>query len=173
MEDTTPASQVRGALPGWLKPANKLVKGLQRLGMRMGTIHVLATPGRKTGTLRSTPVSTLKLEGARYAVGGLPTADWVLNARAAGWGTLSQGRASERVRLIELPVHERGPVLRAFPRLVPGGVGFFRRVYSLPDDPAQLPDAFGALAPSVTVFRIEPDIRDQGIQRETAASDAR
>jgi hypothetical protein len=173
MEDITPVSQVRGTLPSWLKPANQLVKALQRLGMRMGTIHVLAVPGRKTGTLRSTPVSILTLDGARYAVGGLATADWPQNARVAGWGALSYGRASERVRLIELPVEERGPVLRAFPRLVPGGVGFFRRLYSLPDDPAQLPDAFAALAPSVTVFRIEPDTRDHAILRQSATSDAR
>jgi hypothetical protein len=173
MEDITPASRVRGALPGWLKPANKLVKGLQRLGMSMGTIRVLTVPGRKTGALRSTPVSMLTLDGARYAVGALPTADWVQNARAAGWGILSRGRASERVWLIELPLEARGPVLSAFPRLVPGGVGFFRRVYNLPDDPAQLPDAFAALAPSATVFRIEPDTSDQAIQRQSAARDAR
>jgi hypothetical protein len=173
MQDTsTPAGQVRGSLPGWLKPANKLVITLQRLGMRMGTIHVLSVPGRVSGKTRSTPVSTLTLDGALYLIGGLADADWVKNARAARWGILTHGRASERVRLIELPVEERGPVLRAFPRLVPGGVAFFQRIYYLPEDPAALPDAFAALATSATVFRIEPDSSERDIQRGNASSDA-
>lgn len=83
--------------------------------------------------------------------------DWTRNVRAAGWGILAFGRKRERVTLIELPPQERGPILREFPRLVPGGVPFFRRIYSLPDDPAALPDAFAGLADRATVFRVEPD----------------
>src|SRR5918911_13423 len=48
-------------------------------------------------------------------VAGLEEADWVKNARAAGWGILSRGRKQERVTLIELPVEERGPILGEFP----------------------------------------------------------
>jgi hypothetical protein len=82
-------------------------------------------------------------------------ADWVKNARAAGWGILRHGRKQERIALVELPVEERAPILRAFPVLVPGGVSFFRRLYALPDDPAALPGAFAALAPRCVVFRVE------------------
>jgi hypothetical protein len=149
---TTPA---QSALPRWLKSANRLVIALQRLGLPLGTIHLLSVPGRATGKLRTTPVSSLTVGGLRYVVGGIANADWVKNVRAAGWGILRHGRQTERIALIELPVEERAPVLRAFPVLVPGGVSFFRRVYSLPDDPAALPDAFAALAPNCTVFRIE------------------
>jgi deazaflavin-dependent oxidoreductase (nitroreductase family) len=145
----------RGALPRWLKPANRLLMALHRLGLRTGTIHVLTVPGRTSGKLRSTPVSTLTVGGTRYLIGGMANADWVQNVRAAGWGILASGRQRERVTLIELPVEERAAILREFPRLVPAGVFYFRRLYSLPQNPAELPEAFAGLATRATVFRID------------------
>jgi deazaflavin-dependent oxidoreductase (nitroreductase family) len=145
------------ALPGWLKPANCVVIALQRMGLSLGTMRVLTVPGRTSGKMRSTPVSSLTVDGRQYIVGGLAEADWVKNVRAAGWGYLAQGRKKERVRLVELPVEERAPILREFPHLVPGGVGFFRRVYGLPTDPTLLPEAFAGLAHHSTVFRVEAD----------------
>jgi hypothetical protein len=142
-------------LPGWLKPANRVVMALQRLGLAIGTMRVLSVPGRKSSKMRSTPVSPLTVNGQRYIIGGFAQSDWVKNARAAGWGVLAQGRKKERVRLIELPVEERAPILREFPRLVPHGVQFFRQVYGLPRDPALLPEAFAGLASHCTVFRLE------------------
>lgn len=62
------------------------------------------------------------------------------------------------MRLIELPMEERSPILREFPRLVPGGVQFFHRIYDLPKDPALLPEAFAGLANQCPVFRIEADM---------------
>jgi hypothetical protein len=95
-------------------------------------------------------------------VSGTTDADWVKNARAAGWGYLGHGRTRERVALVEVPVAERAPILRAFPQAVPAGVSFFRRLYDLPPDPAALPEAFAALAPRCPVFRIEPAAADSG-----------
>jgi hypothetical protein len=144
-----------GSLPCWLKPANRIVIALHRMGLPLGTMRVLSVPGRTSGKMRSTAVSSLTVDGRQYIVGGLAEADWVKNVRAAGWGYLAQGRKKERVRLIELPIEERAPILREFPRLVPGGVGFFRRVYGLPTDPTLLPDAFAGLARQSTVFHVE------------------
>jgi hypothetical protein len=92
--------------------------------------------------------------GRRYVVGSAQ-ADWVKNARAAGRGILARGRKEERVRLVELPLEERAPVLREFPRKVPGGIAFFRSMYELPKEKEALPEAFAALAPRCTVFRLE------------------
>lgn len=47
--------------------------------------------------------------------------DWVAN----GGDALQHGRRSERIRLVELPGAERGPVMRGFPTQVPRGVPFF------------------------------------------------
>lgn len=131
---------------------NAVIKGLQRLGLSIGTMHVLAVPGRRSGELRATPVSPLTVGGQRYVVGGLESADWVRNARAAGWGVLRRGRHEEPVALIELPVAERGAILREFPRLVPHGVFFFQRLYGVAADP----EAFATLAPHCPVFRLDP-----------------
>jgi deazaflavin-dependent oxidoreductase (nitroreductase family) len=154
---STPAQPPRISLPRWLKPANRFLLALQRLGLRTGTIHVLTILGRTSGEPRRTPVSVLTVGGARYIVGGMAAMDWVRNARAQGWGTIAYGRRQEHVRLVELPMAERGAILREFPRLVPGGVSFFRRLYDLPRRRAALPDAFAALATRVPVFRLEPD----------------
>lgn len=144
-----------GKLPRWLKPANRLIVALQRRGLALGTVRVLSVPGRKSGELRTTPVSPLVVCGRRYVVGGSAQADWVKNARAAGRGVLAHGREEERVRLVELPVEERAPVLREFPEKVPGGIPFFRRMYELPNEGEALPEAFAALAPRCAVFRLE------------------
>ena len=111
--------------PRWPKPANRVIVALQRLGLAIGTMRLLSFPGRKSGKLRTTPVSPLTVDGRRYIVGGFQQADWVKNARAAGWGILARGRREERVTLVELPPEERaypardpaqgaarGPVLR-------------------------------------------------------------
>jgi hypothetical protein len=142
-------------LPRWLKPANRLVMALQRLGLPLGTIHVLSVPGRRSGKMRTTPVSLMTVDGTRYIIGGMAEADWVKNAQAARWGVLAYGRKKERVALVELPLEERPVILREFPRLVPHGVPYFQRVYGLPKDPAMLPDAFARLAPNSAVFRVE------------------
>jgi hypothetical protein len=138
-------------LPGWLRLANPLIVALQRLGLVIGTMRVLSVPGRRSGRLRSTPVSPLTVDGRRYIVAGHEGSDWVKNARVAGWGILARGRKQERVRLVELPVQERAPILREFPRKVPGGVRFFQRLYGVSGNPEE----FAALALRCPVFRVE------------------
>jgi hypothetical protein len=140
-----------GRLPRWLKLANPLIVALQRRGVVIGTMRLLSVPGRKSGQLRTTPVSPLVVEGERYIVAGFEDADWVKNARVAGWGTLARGRYKERVNLVELPLQERVPVLREFPRKIPNGVQFFRRLYGI----SGTPEEFETLAPRCPVFRVE------------------
>src|SRR5919202_4271399 len=114
-------------LPRWLKPANRVIVALQRLGLAIGTMHLLSVPGRRSGKLHTTPVSPLTVAGHRYIVGGLEGADWVKNARAAGWGILARGRKAERVVLVELSVEERASVLRELPHKVPRVARFLRQ----------------------------------------------
>lgn len=140
-------------LPWWSRPASRLNTWLLRLGLRIGTQHVLSVPGRKTGRMRSTPVSLVTLENARYVVSGEGLA-WVANARAAGWGELLRAGRRERIRLTELPVDERRRVLRAFWHQVPHGRPFIARFFGLPADAG--PDDFEAAAPRCPVFRLDP-----------------
>ena len=101
-----------GGLPSWLPVLNRVIVGLQRVGFVVGSMHVLAVPGRRSGVMRSTQVSMMTVDGERYIVAGLDDADWVLNDRAAGRGVLQRGRTDEQVSLMELPVEEKRDVLR-------------------------------------------------------------
>lgn len=141
--------------PGWLKPANKVLMVMLRLGLPVSRHEapvVLTVPGRKTGKPRSTPITPMHLDGERYVVNGFPGADWVNNVRAAGEATLTHGRRTERVRMVELAPAEARPVLRAFPPAVPTGVELMKRAGVLTHG---TPDECEGLTGRLAVFRIE------------------
>ena len=52
-------------LPRWLEVANPVIVALQRIGLVIGTMRLLSVPGRKSGRLRTTPVSPLTVDGRR------------------------------------------------------------------------------------------------------------
>lgn len=142
------------ALPGWLRPANRFVKLLHRFGLPTGTIHIITIPGRTSGRPRSTPVSPLTVDGARYVIAGLTAAGWAKNARAAGRARLTKGRRHEEVDLVEvLDADTRRRVMAAFPIEVPHGVQFFIRIGLVEEG---TPAAFAAASDRVAVFEIRP-----------------
>lgn len=140
-------------LPRWLAVANPVIVGLQRLGIAFFTFHLISIPGRRTGRLRTTPVSPFTVDGDLHVL-SVGETNWVRNARAAGWGILARGRRRRRVRVVEVPAGERGPIVREFPRQVPRGVPFFVEVTGLVAPPGD-PDAFEAAAPRLTLFRLQ------------------
>jgi deazaflavin-dependent oxidoreductase (nitroreductase family) len=139
--------------PRYLKPMNKVLMAVQKLGVPTGPAMVLTVPGRKSGQPRSTPMTPFELDGGLYVVAGYPGADWAANARAAGTGTLARGRRSRPVRIVELTAAEARPVLRAFPVQVPVGVAFAKRSGTVIDGTS---DEFEALAGRLAVFRFDP-----------------
>jgi deazaflavin-dependent oxidoreductase (nitroreductase family) len=142
--------------PGWLKPMNKVLMVLLRLGVPISRAEapvVLTVPGRKSGRPRSTPITPMHVDGKRYVVNGYPGADWVSNVRAADQATLTQGRRAESVRMAELPPDEARRVLREFPAQVPTGVDLMKRAGVLADG---TPDELEGLAGRLPVFRIDP-----------------
>lgn len=140
-------------LPVWLKPANRFIVLLQRLGLAFFTFHLLSIPGRSTGRMRTTPVSPFEVAGHRYIL-SVGETQWVRNARAAGAGVLGRGRRRQPVALVEVPRAERAGIVREFPRLVPYGTRFFVQlgIVAPPGDPA----AFAAAADRLAVFRLDP-----------------
>lgn len=142
-------------LPWWLKYVNKVMIGLQKIGVGFGGKGpvVLTVTGRKTGKPRSTPVTPMTVDGKRYIIGGVPGSDWAANIRAAGEATLHQGRNSERVRVVEMPVEQARPLLREFPVKVPTGVDFMKTI-GLVTGPN--PDEFEKLAGRCPVFLLDP-----------------
>jgi deazaflavin-dependent oxidoreductase (nitroreductase family) len=144
---------VTRTLPPWLPFANRIVRALTRLGLPLGTIHVLTVPGRRSGEPRPTPVSPVTVAGHRYVIAALPQGDWARNLRAAGRGELAQGRRRTTVTCTEVDDPEvTRAVLRAFPVEVPNGVPFMVRLGLV--DRAD-PDQFEAIADRVAVFRLE------------------
>ena len=139
--------------PRYLKPMNKLMLAVQRLGIPTGPAMVLTVPGRRSGVPRSTPMTPFEFQSGLYVVAGYPGADWAANARAAGIGTLARGRRARSVKIVELSAEEARPVLRAFPTEVPVGVAFAKRSGMVRDGTA---DEFEALAGRLAVFRFEP-----------------
>jgi deazaflavin-dependent oxidoreductase (nitroreductase family) len=142
--------------PWWLKPMNKVLMTMLRLGLPISGNEgplVLTVAGRKSGQPRSTPITPMYVDGTRYVVAGFPGADWEKNARAADSATLTQGRTSERVRMVELSAQDARPLLRQFPTLVPTGVSFMKRSGLVADG---TPDEFEALAGRCAVFRFDP-----------------
>lgn len=139
--------------PRWLKPMNKFMIAMQKLGIPTGPPMVLTVPGRKTGRPRSTPMTPFKLDGHLYAVAGFPGADWARNARAAGAGTLRKGRKKRRIKITELTAEQAHPVLRRYPIEVPVGVGFLKRSGLVRHGD---PEEVEALAGRIAVFRLDP-----------------
>ena len=142
--------------PGWLKPMNKVLMAMLRLGLPISRHEapvVLTVPGRNSGRPRSTPITPMHVDGTRYVVNGYPGADWVSNVRAADRVTLVQGRRTERVRMVELAPEEARPILRAFPAAVPTGVQLMKRAGVLTEG---TPDECADLAGRLPVFRIDP-----------------
>lgn len=153
-DDRVQRTAGRGAPSPWLKGANRVIIGLQRLGLASGPMYLLTVPGRKTGKPRTTPVAVVTVAGERYLVQAFPGAAWAANARAAGAGVLARGRTRTRVALIGLPVRERAAVLRELPVVAAAATGIFVKsgMVSSAD-----PDGFAAAAPRSSVYRIEDD----------------
>jgi deazaflavin-dependent oxidoreductase (nitroreductase family) len=139
--------------PRWLKPMNKFMIAVQKLGIPTGPPMVLTVPGRRTGRPRSTPMTPFTLDGHLYVVAGFPQADWANNARAAGVGTLSKGRKAKRIKITELTPEQARPVLRVYPTEVPVGIGFLKRSGLVHEG---TPEEVEALAGRIAVFRFDP-----------------
>jgi len=137
---------------------SQVIINLQRLGIAFFSFYVLSIPGRRSGQIRRTVVSPFAVAGHRYLL-SFGQLDWVRNARAAGWGSLSRGRHQTKVALVEITPPESHPIVRDFPRQIPAGVQFFISM-GLVEKPGG-PDQFEAAADRLALFRIDPFEREQ------------
>jgi len=140
----------RGGRPNILARAmNRGWAWLHSLGIAPNYMVTLEVVGRRSGRTISFPLAMAVVDGERYLVSMLGNeASWVRNVRAAnGLAILRHGR-TEHVRLEELPVEQRAPVLKAYLQRAPGA-----RPHIPVDKDAPL-DAFAAVADQVPVFRV-------------------
>jgi deazaflavin-dependent oxidoreductase (nitroreductase family) len=139
----------RYEVTGTVRLVNRLVALLNRFGLAGPRTYTLTTTGRKTGELRSTPVTLAELNGTRHLVAPYGSVGWVHNLRANPAASLRRrGRATE-IRVTELGPDEAGPVLHKYVTEVKIVRPYFDA--SVDDDVA----AFRAEAERHPVFRID------------------
>lgn len=111
----------------------------------------LETKGRRSGKTLRVPMVVAELDGKRYLVSMLgEKSDWLLNVRAAnGEAVLSHGDV-EKVRLEEVPIAERAPILKVYLKRAPGGRPHFDIDMDAPIE------EFERVAPRYPVLRIVP-----------------
>ncbi|SDY69794.1 deazaflavin-dependent oxidoreductase, nitroreductase family [Micromonospora pattaloongensis] len=97
----------------WLRPENVLMSALVRAGL-VPSSYVLTTKGRKTGRMRSNPVTIVEYDGRRWLVAPYGPVPWVRNARAAGRVSLSRRLETRHYAIREASAIEAGPVLRRY-----------------------------------------------------------
>ncbi len=92
-----------------------------RFGIQPRRWVTLEVPGRITGRPTQFPLGMADLDGQWYLVSMLGECNWVANVRAANGRATLLRRGAHPVRLDELPVEQRAPVLRQYLEQVPGG----------------------------------------------------
>lgn len=113
------ADRARARYPGGRPTAE--TRGIQARFMRVAGrglfpgSAVLETRGRSSGLPRRVPVAVARYRGARYLVSMLGAdVDWIRNARADDWQAVLVHGRREPVRLVEVPVAERAPVIKRY-----------------------------------------------------------
>ncbi|MEU8181120.1 nitroreductase/quinone reductase family protein [Micromonospora sp. NPDC049044] len=143
----------RDGRPGRLaRVLNRIAAALHSSGFLAPSAWVtLEVVGRRSGRTVALPLVLATHDGRRYLVSMLGRrANWVANVRAAdGAATLRHGRR-EAVRLVEVDVAERAPILRGYLAKAPGARAHF------PIDRHSSLDQFAAIAPQYPVFLITP-----------------
>lgn len=81
----------------------------------------LEVRGRRTGRPRRLAVVVARHEGEQYLVSMVGEKEWVKNVRAAAGEAVIISGKRRRVRLDEVPVERRAPIIKEYLRLAPGG----------------------------------------------------
>jgi len=88
--------------------------------------YLLTTRGRKTGRLRTNPVTVVERDGRRWLVAPYGPVSWVHIVRAAGRVTLRRRRGTLTYAVREVPPEEAGPVLKQYVQIARPTRPFFR-----------------------------------------------
>ncbi|MGY1712073.1 nitroreductase/quinone reductase family protein [Geodermatophilus sp. SYSU D00758] len=88
---------------------------LTALGLSPGCVVTLEVPGRRSGVVRQTNLVRAEHDGRGHLVSLTGESEWVRNVRAAGGrAVLARRGRRQPVTLVEVPVPDRAPVIRAY-----------------------------------------------------------
>ncbi len=118
-------------------------------GLAPRRLSTLEVRGRRTGRLVSFPVVVADYDNERYLVAMLgDRVNWVANMRAAGGEAALRHGGREPVRLEEVDIDARAPILQRYLQLAPGA-----RAH-MPASPQSALEDFERIAPQYPVFRV-------------------
>lgn len=131
---------------------NSFFGAIHSSGIAPSYMVTLEVMGRKSGRIIALPVAIASVGGQRYLVSMLGNeAQWVQNVRATHGRAFIRRAGRTAVRLEEVPVDQRAPILKAYLQRAPGA-----RPH-IPVNKDAPVAAFEAVAASFPVFRIVPD----------------
>ena len=134
---------------GFTQLLNRTFSIFASIGWTPKQMITLEVRGRKSGEPRSVVVNSIEVDGQKYLVAARGETEWVRNARAAGGEAVIRHGKRTRIRLEEIPVSERGPIIQAY---LPKNAMATKKHFGVEPD-APLED-FQRIAPDQPVFRI-------------------
>jgi hypothetical protein len=142
----------RGGRPNRVaRVLDRCTSALYGLGIAPDYLVTLEVPGRRSGRIVTLPLVMAVVGGERYLVSMLgEKANWVCNVRAAGGEVTIRHGCREEVRLEEIAVDRRAPVLKAYLQRAPNA-----RAHLPVHKDAPLAE-FERVAHRFPVFRIMP-----------------
>jgi hypothetical protein len=119
----------------YLKPPAFVRKVFNPLAMRFGLAGTrpLTVRRRRSGGAQRVPVIPVSVDGVQYVVSSRGESEWVRNLRAAGTGSLGDGKGGDQAfRATEIPVGERAPIIAVYRKAAGRTVAPYWK--KLPDD---------------------------------------
>lgn len=98
-------------VPRFVPIFNPIAMRLLGRGIPLGPNALLTVRGRKSGTMRTTPVALVEIDGRRWVIGTFGNTNWVRNLREAGEGTIAVGKRVSHVSARELTRDEAAAFL--------------------------------------------------------------
>lgn len=143
----------RGRRPNAVaRTVNRAWAAVYGLGIAPNYLVTLEVTGRRSGRPIAFPLVMAVADGERYLVSMFGTdVAWVRNLRAADFRAVLRHGRTERVRLEEIAVEKRAPILKAYLKRAPGA-----RAHVPVDKDAPL-EKFEAIAAQIPVFRVVTD----------------
>jgi deazaflavin-dependent oxidoreductase (nitroreductase family) len=134
---------------GFTQLMNRTFSIFASIGWTPKQMITLEVRGRKSGEPRSVVVNSIEVDGQKYLVAARGETEWVRNARAAGGEAVIRHGKRTRIRLEEIPVSERGPIIQAY---LPKNAMATKKHFGV--EPGAPLEDFQRIAPDHPVFRI-------------------
>ncbi|MEK7247515.1 MAG: nitroreductase/quinone reductase family protein [Chloroflexota bacterium] len=99
---------------GFTKKMNSFLGWLGGRGMGPKKMVQLTIKGRKSGQPRTVAVNIVEYDGKRYLVAPRGNTEWSRNAIASGGEAVIKRGKPEDVRLVDIPVADRVPIIQKY-----------------------------------------------------------